>query len=124
MKENPMRVTALALLGALGLAASVAGANAAPIVPALPAPADSNIVQVAGACGWGLHRNHRGSCVRNRAYRPYAYAPRYYRPHRYYRPYAYYGGGNEFLNRPSPGDHVANWLNAQEARRSWGYGGY
>ena len=116
-----MRVTALALLGALGLAASVAAANAAPVVPAMPAPGDRNIVQVAGGCGYGLHRNSRGFCVRNRAYRSYARAPRYYRP--YYRSYGYYGGGNEYLNRPSPSDRAARWLNAQEARRGgyWGY---
>jgi hypothetical protein len=116
-----MRVTALALLGALGLAASVAAANAAPMVPAMPATGDSNIVLVAGGCGSGLHRNSRGFCVRNRAYRPYAHAPRHYRP--YYRSYGYYSGGNEYLNRPSPSDRAANWLNAQEARRGgyWGY---
>jgi hypothetical protein len=101
-----MRVTALALLGALGLAAAVAPANAAPMVRALPMPEASNILQVAGGCGPRLHRNHRGYCVRNRAYRPHAY----YR--RYYRPYAYH-----------PSDRVANWLNGQEARRGgyWGY---
>lgn len=114
-----MRVPALALLGAFGLAAaSVASANAAPAVSAMPNPEVSNIVQVAQRCGRGFHRNHRGFCVPNRVYRPYAYAPRYYRP---YRAYPYYGGGNEFLNRPTPNDYVANWLNAQEARRNWGY---
>jgi len=117
-----MRVSALALLGALGLAASVATANAAPVVPAMPAPEVSNIVQVAAGCGRGFHRNYRGFCVTNRAYRPYAYSPRY--APRYYRSYGYYGGGNEFLNRPSPGDYVANQLNAHEARRGWGHWGY
>ena len=116
-----MRVTTLAFLGALGLAASVAAANAAPVVPAMPAPADSNIVQIASGCGQGFHRNSRGFCVRNRSNRTHAYAPRYSRP--YYRSYGYYGGGNEYLNRPSPSDRVANWLNAQEAHRGgyWGY---
>jgi hypothetical protein len=113
-----MRVTALALLGAFGLAISAASANAAPVVPAMPAPEVSNIVQVAAGCGRGFHRSYRGFCVPNRAYRAHAYYPR--QP-RYYRPYAYYGGGNEFLNRPSPGDYVANQLNATEARRNWGY---
>lgn len=119
-----MRVTALALLGAFGLAASVASANAAPVAAAMPAgPEASNIIQVAQGCGRGFHRNYRGFCVPNRVYRPHAYYPRYHYP-RYYRPYGYYGGGNEFLNRPSPNDYVANWLNAQEARRNWGYWGY
>ena len=113
-----MRVPALALLGALGLAASVASANAAPVAAAIPAPEVSNIIQVAQGCGRGFHRNYRGFCVANRVYRPYAYYPRYYGP------YGYYGGGNEFLNRPSPSDHSARWLNAQEARRNWGYWGY
>jgi hypothetical protein len=117
-KENPMRVPALALLGAFGLAASVATANAAPVVPAMPAPEVSNIIQVAQGCGRGFQRNYRGFCVPSRAYRPYAYAPRY---PRYYRSYGYYGGGNEYLNRPSPSDNAARWLNAQEARRNWGY---
>ena len=114
-----MRVPALALLSAFGLAtAAIGGASAAPVTAAMPAPEVSNIVQVAQGCGRGFHRNYRGFCVPNRVYRPYAYAPRYYRS------YGYYGGGNEFLNRPSPRDYVANQLNAQEARRNWGYWGY
>jgi len=121
LKGHPMRMTALAMLGALSLAAAVTAANAAPIAPAMPAPGNSNIVQVAGHCGAAFHRNSRGFCVPNRAHRPYAYAPRHHRP--YYRSYGYYGGGNEYLNRPSPSDRAANWLNAQEARRGgyWGY---
>ena len=54
MKELHMRMTAAILVGALGLAASAVSANAAPIL----APAnqhDTNIVQVAGGCGPGLH---------------------------------------------------------------------
>jgi hypothetical protein len=110
-----MRVPAFALLGAFGLAAvSISPVNAAPAVPPVPAPEVSNIIHVAQGCGRGFHRNHRGFCVPNRVYRPYAHYPRY-RPYGYY-----YGGGNEFLNRPSPSDHVANWLNAQQAR-TWGY---
>ena len=45
----------------------------------------------------------------------------YYGPYGYYRAYPYYGGGYERWNRPSPSDHIANRLNAQEARRGWGY---
>src|SRR5687767_10906470 len=105
MKGHPMRVTALAFLGALGLAASVAPANAAPMAAAMPAPDVSNIVQVAQGCGRGFHRNYRGFCVPNRTYRSYSYAPRSYRPS--HRSYGYYGGGNEYLNRPSPSDRAA-----------------
>ena len=113
-----MRMTALGVLGALCFAVSTVSANAAPLAPAPASPEASNIVQVAGGCGRGLHRNYRGHCVRN--HRPYAY----YRYHRrpYYRPYAYYGGGYEPWNRPSPSDYVANRLNAQQLYRGpWGY---
>jgi hypothetical protein len=113
-----MRMPVLALLGALGLAASAVSASAAPLAPAVPAPEVSNIIQVGQRCGRGFHRNHRGFCVPNRTYR--TYRPRAYAP-RYYRSYGYYGGGNEYLNRPSAGDYSARWLNAQEARRNWGY---
>jgi hypothetical protein len=116
-----MRVPTLALLGAFALAASAVSASAAPSVSSMPNPEISNIIPVAQRCGRGFHRNYRGFCVPDRAHRRYAYYPRYYRS---YRAYPYYGGGNEFLNRPSPSDHVANWLNAQEARRNWGYWGY
>jgi hypothetical protein len=110
-----MRMAALVLLGAVGvMAASVASANAAPIIPAIPAPEVSNIVPVAQGCGRGFHRNYRRFCVPNGVYRPHAYYPRY----------NFYGGGNEFLNRPSPNDYVANRLNAREAGRPWGYWGY
>ena len=107
-----MRATALVLLSVLGLAAPVA-ANAAPVA-AIPAqPQASNIVRVAAGCGWGLHRYH-GYCVRNH-HRPYGYTG-------YYRPSPYYGGGYQPWNRPSPGDYVANQLNAQQlGRGSWGY---
>jgi hypothetical protein len=114
-----MRISTLALLGALGLAASVASANAAPLVPATAAPEGSNIVQVAGGCGNGLHRNSRGFCVRSRHhYRPYAA----YRSHRYYGANRYYGGGYSPWYGPSPNDHVANQLNARElGRLHYGY---
>jgi len=117
-----MRITTLTLFGTLGLAASVVSANAAPTITVLPAPQASNIVQVAGGCGWGFHRNYRGYCVRNYYPRPYAYSYRPYRPYGYYQPYPYYGGGYEPLNRPSPSDHIANQLNAQQLGRGyWGY---
>ena len=122
-----MRMTALVLSAAFGVAASALSAGAAPVGIVSPAPQASNVVQVAGGCGWGFHRTYRGYCVRNWR-RHYSH-----RHHRYYRPYAYrgygyppypgyYRGGYEPWNRPSPSDHVANWLNAQELRQ--GYGGY
>lgn len=107
-----MRITSSALLGAFGLAACIASANAAPIAPALTMPEASNIVQVSGGCGYGLHRSRFGHCVRNHHYRPYAY--RYYG---YPRPYRYYGGGYAPWYGASPSDHVANQLNAQELGR-------
>ena len=112
-----MRMTTLALFGVLGLAASVASVNAAPRLPAMPTTGVSNIVAVS-SCGYGLHRNARGFCVRNRHhYRPYAY--RYYRPYPRYR---YYGGGYAPWYGPSPSDYVANQLNAQElGRHYYGY---
>jgi hypothetical protein len=118
-----MRTKALALIGALGLTVGVVSAEAAPMAPRVVSPGSSNIVQVAQGCGGGFHRNYRGYCVRNQ--RPYAYHRHYYRsrPHYgYYRAYPYYGGGYEPWNRPSPSDHVANRLNAQQLYRGpWGY---
>ena len=113
-----MHLPTLALLGALGLAASVVSATAAPTMP-FPAPSQSSpIEQVSGGCGWGFHRSYRGYCVRNYRYRPYAYR-RQYRPYGYYRPAPYYGGGYEPYNRPSPGDHIADQLNAQQLGRGY-----
>jgi hypothetical protein len=107
-----MRIAALALFGALGLAVvSVASANAAPAVPG-PVTQASNVVLAAGGCGWHFHLNRWGHCVPNR----YGY----YRP----RPYwpGYYDGGYQPWNRATPSDHVAHQLNRQELGR--GYSGY
>lgn len=49
-----MRLAALTLIGALGLAAGTMSANAAPAVPALDRQAPG-IVQVWGGCGPGWH---------------------------------------------------------------------
>lgn len=120
-----MRIKILALAGAVGLGISIVSANAAPMVPAPRSAESSNIVRVAQGCGPGFYRNYRGYCIRN--HRPYASHRHYhgFRPYYgYYRTYPYYGGGYERWNRPSPSDHVANRLNAQEARRGWGYRGY
>ncbi len=95
-----MRIAGLILGTALGLAAA-ASATAAPVItPVPPMPEASNLVRIAGGCGWGFHRTYRGYCVRNHPYRPYAYTHRY-------------GYG------PSPSDHVANQLNEQELRRGY-----
>lgn len=115
---SSMRISTLSLFGALGFAASVAAAGAAPIVPTPTAPqVSANIMQVAGGCGRGFHR-YRGYCVRNRRHRPYAYYHRHYR-YGHYRPYRYYGSGYQPWNRPSPGDYVADQLNAQELYRNY-----
>jgi hypothetical protein len=100
-----MRLSALTLIGALGLAVSSVSASAAPVAPALDIQLGANLVQVAGGCRWGLHPNRWGHCVPNR----YGYAsPRPYYGGRYY------GGGWN-----SPGDNVANQLNAQELGRNY-----
>jgi hypothetical protein len=93
-----MRVAAMAFVGALGLAASAVSASAAPPVPYLDAQHETNIVQVAGGCGGGLHPNRWGRCVPNR----YGYDR--YRP--------YWGGG--YRGWRSPDDHVARELNRRE----------
>jgi hypothetical protein len=112
-----MRLTALALSSALGFAMAVVSAHAAPAIPAPVASDALDIIQVAGGCGAGSHRNYRGYCARNYP-RPYAYQRRYYRPFSYYRPY----GNYEPWNRPSPSDYIANRLNAQQLYRGpWGY---
>lgn len=110
-----LRLSALAIGGILGLAVSAATANAAPTIPATGSPHASNIVQVAGRCGWAFHRNRWGHCVPNRRafYRPYPYYG--YGP-------GYFADGHEPWNRPTPGDHVANQLNRRELRGGyWSY---
>ena len=102
-----MRLSALTLIGALGLAVSSVTASAAPIALALDIHRGTNIVQVAGGCGWGLHPNRWGRCVSNR----YGYA----RPRPYYGG-RYYGGGWY-------GDRSASQLNRYELGRNY-YGGF
>ena len=104
-----MRMAILTLIGALGLAASMTAANAAPVVPGPVIPQASNIVQAAWGCGWRFHPNRWGRCVPNR----YGY----YGPRPYWR--GYYGGG--YGPWGSPGDHVANQLNRRELGRMYGY---
>jgi hypothetical protein len=105
-----MRIAGLTLFGVLGLAVvSVASANAAPAVPA-PVTQASNMVLVAGGCGWRFHPNRWGRCVPNR----YGH----YGPRPYWR--GYYGGG--YGPWGSPSDHVANELNRRQLGR--GYPGY
>ena len=106
-----MHIAALSLIGAVCLAASTVAANAAPAVPSPISQPESNIVQVAGGCGPGLHPNRWGRCIPNR--RGY-YSARPYRG-------GYYGGGG-YPSRgwSSPSDGVANQLNAQQ-RGSFGY---
>ena len=110
-----MRIAALTLFAAAGIAAVATAASAAPLAPVPAAPTAANLVPVAGGCGWRLHRNRWGYCVPNRQV---YYAPRPYYRQRYWP--GYYGGdGYEPWNRPSPTDHVANQLNRQQ--RYYGY---
>ena len=77
-----MRLTSLALAGALGLA--VTSASAAPISPTVELQSP-NIVQAWGGCGWGFHPNPWGACVPNHRW---GYWHRPWWGHRYW-----YGGG-------------------------------
>ena len=88
-----MRLTALTLIGALGLAATAVSAQAAPVVPTPDAHQASGIVQVWGGCGPGFHpvpghwSPYRGwvppHCAPHRPYGPYAgWGPRWH--HRYW----------------------------------------
>lgn len=82
-----MRLAAMALVSALGLAVSAMPANATPNIPVLDEQQASNVVLVAGGCGRGFYPNRWGRCV------PYRYGYRYPPRHRHYsyRPsYRYY----------------------------------
>jgi hypothetical protein len=68
-----MRLVALSLLGAVGAITAAATATAAPSVPPV-APGQSAIMQVAGGCGFGWHRNSWGDCVPN-GFRMYRHRP-------------------------------------------------
>jgi hypothetical protein len=109
-----MRIAALGLVGAIGLAVSALSANAAPLAPAAVPPQASNIVQAAVGCGWGFHHNRWGHCI--------AYHHRHYRPYAYWRPHwrGYYGGGYGPWWGP-PSDHVADQLNRQVLNGLPGY---
>ena len=92
-----MKLTAMILIGALGLAATMASARAAPILPSPDTQQAPGIVQVWGGCGWGAHpvpghwSRWRGGwipphCAPNYWHRPYAW----YRPYWGWRHYGYY----------------------------------
>ena len=96
-----MRLTALTLIGAVGLAVTAMSASAAPIVPPTDVGEAPGIVKVWGGCGPDRHpvpghwSQWRGwvppHCAPNRSYRPYAgwqYRHWGWRHHRDY----YYGG--------------------------------
>jgi hypothetical protein len=90
----------LLVAAALAVSAMVAGPAAqAFTVPAQPAPADENVVRVAGGCGLGWHRGPWGGC-----------RPNYYG---YYRPYAYaapgYAGGCWWRATPYGAQRVCAW---------------
>jgi hypothetical protein len=114
-QEEKMRITAVTLGAAIAFGIAATTASAAPTIHPGTSDQASNIIEVAGGCGWGSHRNRRGYCVPRR----YGYS----RAYRYRRSYwsGYYGDGHEPWNRPSPSDHVANRLNRQELRGGWPY---
>jgi hypothetical protein len=97
-----MRIAALALVGALGFAASAMSVSAAPPVANLDTQQSWNIVQVAGGCGRGFHPNRWGRCV------PFRYG--------YPGPRPYWGGPYRWH---SPSDNVANQLNRRELSRGY-----
>jgi hypothetical protein len=90
-----MRLTALTLIGALGLVATALSARAAPVLPTLDAHRAPGIVQVWGGCGPGFrpvpgHWNRwRGAWIPPHCapsygrYGPYAGYRPYWRPHPY-----------------------------------------
>jgi hypothetical protein len=91
-----MRLTALTLIGALGLAATAVPARAAPVVANLDAHSAFGIVEVRGGCGPGFHpvpghwSQWRGAWIpphcapSYRPYRPYASYHPYWRWHPYH----------------------------------------
>ena len=90
-----MRLAALTLIGALGLAATAVPARAAPVVPTLDAHQASGIVQVWGGCGPGA-RPVPGHWSRMRGAGSRRTAPRTTGPMGaagYYRGGGYGGGG-------------------------------
>ena len=97
-----MRLAALTLVGAVGLAISAVSTNAAPAVPNLGPQDSSNIVQVAGGCGPGLHPTRWERCVPNR-YSNYRARPYW---------------GDAYRGWHSPSDHVARELNSRELGRT------
>ena len=84
-----MRFAALTLIGSLTLAALPA-ANAAPVIPAVPARASANLVAVAWGCGPAFHPNAWGYCVPN--YYGYPVWGAYYGHYRpYWHPWHHWG---------------------------------
>jgi hypothetical protein len=81
-----MRLKALTLIAAIGLAATAASARAAPLVPDISSQHSANIVQAWGGCGPG-GRPVPGHWNRWRG----GWVPPHCAPG--YRPYAPYAGG-------------------------------
>src|SRR4051794_38812406 len=104
-----MHMKVLALVCAFGFGICAVSANAASPSPPPHPVKTSKVTRAANGCGHGKHLNSHKHCVWN------------HQPHAHYRyhSYPYYGGGYG----PSARDHVANKLNAQEARHGWVYWG-
>jgi hypothetical protein len=90
-----MHSKTLGLVVALGLGVGLASANAAPMAPAPLSPEASNIVQIAGGCSHGVHRDYRGYCMPT--YYPHSNYREYFRTlaSSYQYMYPYYGGDYE-----------------------------
>jgi len=73
------RFAALILAAGLVTGTVAVSANSAPVLPNLNQELLSNIIQAAGGCGPGYHRNYEGFCVPNQTYYG-GYARPYYPP--------------------------------------------
>ena len=106
-----MRLTALTLIGALGLFATAASANAAPVLPTPDAHQASGIVQVWGGCGPG-GRPVPGHWSQWRG----AWIPPHCAPN-------HYGGGygGEYYGRGYGGGYYGGGYGYWPRRHYWGY---
>src|SRR5712691_3944513 len=93
MEEPKMRLTALTLIGTVGLIATAVSARAAPVVPTLDAHQAPGIVQVWGGCGPGGHPVPGHWSMRRGAWIPPHCAPNYGGGYGGGYGAGYYGGG-------------------------------
>lgn len=89
--DDPGRIPMKTLFAAALLAVSAAGFSAASAMPVAPASgASADVIQIAGGCGRGFHRDSFGRCRVNRGgvvvVRPRVVRPRVVRTCRYWGP--------------------------------------